>query len=373
MNKDMRIYIAGHGGMVGSAIQRCLQKAGFTRIVTRSHAALDLTDQGAVHAFFKATPVDYVVLAAARVGGIHANNAFPADFIYQNLMIQTNVIHGAYRAGVRQLLFLGSSCIYPQMAAQPMREEALLGGRLEPTNEPYAIAKIAGIKMCESYNRQYGTHYRSVMPTNLYGPNDNYDLETSHAMPALIRKCHLAKLAESRAWETIEQDERRYGKIPDDFREALGMPQPGAPNRGSASKAPKLVLWGTGKPYREFLHVDDLASACLFIMQQPDTALADVGRVASSNATADAPSSLRPETYLLNIGTGEDLTIRELAGLVKDIVGFNGDIFWDTSRPDGTPKKQLDVSRLHRLGWRPALSLRDGIEATYRDYRQASG
>lgn len=373
MNRDTRIYIAGHGGMVGSAMQRCLQKAGFTRIITRSHAALDLTDQPAVHAFFKETPVDHVVLAAARVGGIHANNVFPADFIYQNLMIQTNVIHGAYRAGVRRLLFLGSSCIYPQMAEQPMREEALLGGRLEPTNEPYAIAKIAGIKMCESYNRQYGTHYRSVMPTNLYGPNDNYDLETSHVLPALIRKCHLAKLAERRAWEVIEQDERRFGKIPDDFRDALGMPPAGSVNQGAGPKAPKLVLWGTGQPYREFLHVDDLASACLFIMQQPDAALADVSRAASADPAADAPSSLRPETCLLNIGTGEDLTIRQLADLVKDVVGFKGDIFWDTSRPDGTPKKQLDVSRLNRLGWRPTLSLREGLDATYRDYLQASG
>lgn len=371
MNKDMRIYIAGHGGMVGSAMQRCLQKAGFTRIITRSHAALDLTDQRAVHAFFKETPVDYVVLAAARVGGIHANNAFPADFIYQNLMIQTNVIHGAYLAGVQRLLFLGSSCIYPQMAAQPMREEALLGGRLEPTNEPYAIAKIAGIKMCESYNRQYGTHYRSVMPTNLYGPNDNYDLETSHAMPALIRKCHLAKLAARRAWEAIERDERRYGKIPDDFRDALGMPPAGSVSQGAAPNAPKLVLWGTGQPYREFLHVDDLASACLYIMQQPDTALAEVGRTASSTLNSDTPSSLRPETYLLNVGTGKDLTIRELAGLVKDVVGYHGDIVWDTARPDGTPKKQLDVSRLSRLGWRPALSLRDGIASTYRVYLQS--
>jgi GDP-L-fucose synthase len=372
MNKDMRIYIAGHGGMVGSAIQRCLQKAGFRHIVTRSHAELDLTDQVAVQRFFKETPLDYVVLAAARVGGIHANNAFPADFIYQNLMIQTHVIHGAYMAGVQQLLFLGSSCIYPQMAEQPMREEALLGGRLEPTNEPYAIAKIAGIKMCESYNRQYGTHYRSVMPTNLYGPGDNYDLETSHVLPALIRKCHLAKLAEHRDWDAIERDERRYGKIPDDFRNVLGIPPEGSADPASGANVPKLVLWGTGKPYREFLHVDDMAAACFFIMQQTDTALADVGRALLSTADGDAASSLRPETYLLNVGTGEDLTIRASAELVKAVVGYHGDIVWDTSRPDGTPKKQLDVSRLNRLGWRPAISLRAGIEATYRDYRQAS-
>lgn len=371
MNKDMRIFIAGHGGMVGSAIQRRLQKEGFEHIVTRSHAALDLTDQHAVKQFFNENPVDYVVLAAARVGGIHANNAFPADFIYQNLMIQTNVIHAAYEAGVNHLLFLGSSCIYPKNAPQPMREEALLGGRLEPTNEPYAIAKIAGIKLCESYNRQYATRYRSVMPTNLYGPNDNYDLETSHVLPALIRKCHLAKLAERRAWHAIEQDERRCGKIPDDVREALGIPQAGAAHNVAGTHAPKLVLWGSGKPYREFLHVDDLAAACFFIMGLPDDVLAEVCRASLSITEVDAVPNLRPESYLLNIGTGEDLTIRELAGLVRDIVGYRGDIVWDTSRPDGTSKKQLDVSRLNRLGWRPSLSLRAGIESTYRVYLQS--
>jgi len=371
MNKNMRIFIAGHGGMVGSAMQRCLQKAGFGQIVTRPHAALDLTDQHAVQQFFEETPLDYVVLAAARVGGIHANNVFPADFIYQNLMIQTNVIHAAYQAGVKQLLFLGSSCIYPKNASQPMREEALLGGWLEPTNEPYAIAKIAGIKLCESYNRQYGTHYRSVMPTNLYGPNDNYDLETSHVLPALIRKFHLAKLAEHRAWEAIEQDERRCGKIPDDLREALGIPIAGTANNVAGTPAPKLVLWGSGKPFREFLHVDDMAAACLFIMQQSDEAFAQVCRPALSTKGGVAVSNVRPETYLMNIGTGEDLPIRDLADLVKDIVGYRGDIFWDASRPDGTPKKLLDVSRLNQLGWRPTLSLRAGIESTYRVYLQS--
>jgi len=371
MNENMRIFIAGHGGMVGSAIQRRLLKEGFEHILTRPHAALDLTDQHAVKQFFDETPVDYVVLAAARVGGIHANNAFPADFIYQNLMIQTNVIHGAYAAGVQHLLFLGSSCIYPKNATQPMREEALLGGRLEPTNEPYAIAKIAGIKLCESYNRQYATHYRSVMPTNLYGPNDNYDLETSHVLPALIRKFHLAKLAERRNWHAIEKDEHRCGKIPVYFREALGIPPAGAANNVAGTHAPKLVLWGSGKPYREFLHVDDLAAACLFIMGQPDDVLADVCQASLTTADADDAPNLRPETYLLNIGTGEDLTIRELAGLVGDIVGYDGDIVWDSSRPDGTFKKQLDVSRLKRLGWRPTLSLREGIESTYRVYLQS--
>jgi GDP-L-fucose synthase len=371
MNKNMRIFIAGHGGMVGSAMQRGLQKAGFEHIITRSHAALDLTDQHAVRHFFEETPVDYVVLAAARVGGIHANDAFPADFIYPNLMIQTNVIHAAYEAGIQHLLFLGSSCIYPKNASQPIREEALLGGGLEPTNEPYAIAKIAGIKLCESYNRQYGTHYRSVMPTNLYGPNDNYDLETSHVLPALIRKFHLAKLAERRAWEAIEKDERRYGKIPDDFREALGILPTGAASNVAGTHAPKLVLWGSGKPYREFLHVDDMAAACLFIMQQSDEAFAQVCRPTLTATGSDVVPNLRPETYLLNIGTGEDLQIRELAGLVRDIVGYRGDIVWDASRPDGTPKKLLDVSRLNQLGWRPTLSLRAGIEATYRVYLQS--
>jgi GDP-L-fucose synthase len=371
MNKHMRIFIAGHGGMVGSAIQRCLQKEGFEHIVTRPHAALDLTDQHAVKQFFEETPVDYVVLAAARVGGIHANNVFPADFIYQNLMIQTNVIHAACSAGVKHLLFLGSSCIYPKNASQPMREEALLGGGLEPTNEPYAIAKIAGIKLCESYNRQYATHYRSVMPTNLYGPNDNYDLETSHVLPALIRKFHLAKLAERRAWHAIEKDERRCGKIPVYFREALGIPPAGAASNVAGTHAPKLVLWGTGKPYREFLHVDDMAAACLFIMQQSDEAFAQACRPALATTGGDAVPNVRPETYLLNIGTGEDLPIRELADLVRDIVGYRGDIVWDASRPDGTPKKLLDVSRLNQLGWRPTRSLRAGIESTYRVYLQS--
>jgi len=371
MNKHMRIFIAGHGGMVGSAIQRRLQKEGFDHILTCPHAALDLTDQHAVKRFFNENSVDYVVLAAARVGGIHANNAFPADFIYQNLMIQTNVVHAACEAGINHLLFLGSSCIYPKYAAQPMQEEALLGGPLEPTNEPYAIAKIAGIKLCESYNRQYATHYRSVMPTNLYGPNDNYDLETSHVLPALIRKAHLAKLAERRAWNAIEQDERRCGKIPADVRDALGIPAAGAANHVAGTHAPRLVLWGSGKPYREFMHVDDLAAACLFIMGQPDDVLADVCRASLPPTEGEPAPNLRPETYLLNIGTGEDLPIRELAELVKDIVGYRGEIVWDTSRPDGTLKKQLDVSRLNRLGWRPTLSLRAGIEATYRVYLQS--
>jgi GDP-L-fucose synthase len=373
MDKDTRIFLAGHGGMVGAALQRGLVREGYHNVITRSHADLDLTDQQAVGRFFTETPVDCVLLAAARVGGIHANNAYPAEFIYQNLMIQTNVINAAYRSGVQELLFLGSSCIYPKMAPQPMREEALLGGWLEPTNEPYAIAKIAGIKLCESYNRQYGTHFRAVMPTNLYGPNDNFDLETSHVLPALIRKCHLAKLAAQRDWEAIARDAQCHGPIPEDLQAHLGIP-PGTRGDGAGQDhKPKLVLWGTGSPYREFLHVDDLAAACLFIMEQPYQALAEVCRPWPGNAEEGAVPNLRPETCLLNVGTGEDQTIWELADLVCAVVGFEGEIVWDTSRPDGTPRKLLDVSRLRRLGWRPAISLRDGIEATYRAYIETLG
>ena len=300
MNTDTRIFLAGHGGMVGAALQRGLAREGFHRVITRSHAALDLTDQQAVDRFFAETPVDCVFLAAARVGGIQANNAFPAEFIYQNLMIQTNVIHAAYRSGVRELLFLGSSCIYPKMAPQPMQEEALLGGWLEPTNEPYAIAKIAGIKLCESYNRQYGTQFRAVMPTNLYGPNDNYDLETSHVLPALIRKCHLAKLAVQRDWAAIARDERCYGPIPDDLRAHLGIPAAAADGVTREGRKPQLVLWGTGTPYREFLHVDDLAAACLFIMAQPEQALTQVCAPSSGGSEEEAPSS-RPATSTSSI------------------------------------------------------------------------
>jgi GDP-L-fucose synthase len=374
MNQDTRIFLAGHRGMVGAAIHDRLRQEGFRAILTRTRAELDLTEQQAVQRFFRDNPVDYVILAAARVGGIQANNAFPAEFIHQNLMIQTNVIHAAHAAGVTRLVFLGSSCIYPKLATQPMREEALLGGWLEPTNEPYAVAKIAGIKMCESYNRQYGHHYRSLMPTNLYGPNDNYDLETSHVLPALIRKCHLAKLAQRQDWQGIEKDARRHGPIPEDIRRHLDMPPTGGiAHTSPEASTPRLVLWGSGAPYREFLHVDDLASACLFIMAQPDEALSAVCRPTMAAAPNGGLPNLRPETRLLNVGTGEDHTIRELAELVKAVVGFAGDIVWDTARPDGTPRKRLDVSRLHKLGWRPAIPLREGIEATYRAYLKDSG
>jgi GDP-L-fucose synthase len=366
MKRDANIFVAGHRGMVGSAILRRLQAEGFDRLITRRHDELDLTDQAAVGRFFQEHPIDQVVLAAARVGGIQANNTYPADFIYENLMIQVNVIQAAFQAGVRRLLFLGSSCIYPKHARQPLEEEALLSGWLEPTNEPYAVAKIAGIKLCESYNRQYGTDYRSVMPTNLYGPGDNYNLETSHVLPALIRKFHLGKLAQNNDWDAIAADEACFGPIPADIREALGR---------SGPSPEKVVLWGSGRPYREFLHVDDLADACLFVMQLSAEALAEAFMPATPLAgDADASArahNLRRETCLLNIGTGRDLTIRELAETVAAVVGYTGDIVWDADKPDGTPRKRLDVRRSSRLGWHPQIGLDDGILRTYQDYLQA--
>jgi GDP-L-fucose synthase len=312
MNKESRIFIAGHKGLVGSAIVRCLEKDGYSGILARTRSQLDLADQAATRAFFERERPEYVFLAAARVGGILANSTYPAEFIFENLMVQCNVIHSAYLAGVKRLLFLGSSCIYPKLAPQPMKEEHLLSGKLEPTNEPYAVAKIAGIKMCEAYNRQYGTRFISVMPTNLYGPNDNFDLENSHVLPALIRKFHEAK------------------------------------ERG----AKEVVIWGTGNPKREFLHVDDMAEACAFLM----------------GLSEDEYRSLvtRHPSLLFNVGTGKDVTIRELAETVRDVVGFDGDLRFDTDKPDGTPRKLLDVSRLGEFGWRAKIGLRDGIESTYR-------
>jgi len=301
MKLDARIYVSGHRGMVGSAIVRRLQSAGYTNVVTRSRAELDLLDQRAVHEFCRTERLDYIFIAAAKVGGIQANNIYRADFLYQNLMIEANLIHGAHLAGVQRLMFLGSSCIYPKLAPQPLSEDALLTGPLEPTNEPYAIAKIAGIKLCEAYNAQYGRQYISAMPTNLYGPNDNYDLANSHVLPALIRKCHEAKL------------------------------------RGD----PELVVWGTGTPLREFLYVDDLADACVHLMEQG----------------YDGP--------LVNIGCGSDVTIRELAETVMDVVGFKGRIVFDTSKPDGTPRKLMNVERIAALGWRAQTPLKDGIRAAY--------
>jgi len=309
-----KIFVAGHRGMVGSAIVRQLKSAGCKQLVLRSRDEVDLTNQQSVDEFMQSEPPDYVFLAAAKVGGIHANNTFPADFITNNLLIFLNIIHASWRSNVKRLLFLGSSCIYPRLAPQPMPEDCLLTGPLESTNEPYSIAKIAGIKLCESFNRQYGTDYRSIMPTNLYGQNDNFDLKTSHVLPALIRKFHEAK------------------------------------KTGSAT----VKVWGTGTVRREFLHVDDLAAACLFVMCLPAERYRSV---------------TEPMRSHLNAGTGTDLTIRELAELIKDVVGFNGDITFDIDQPDGTPQKLLDVSRLCALGWKADISLRDGIEMTHRWYR----
>ena len=367
--------------MVGSAILRKLQASGYTNIITRTHKELDLTNQQAVRDFFSQEKIDYVVLAAAKVGGIHANNTYPAEFIATNLMIQTNVIHEAYKAGIDKLLFLGSSCIYPKLAPQPMKEEYLLTGPLEPTNEPYAIAKIAGIKMCESYNRQYGTSYRSVMPTNLYGPGDNYHLENSHVIPAMIRKFHLAKLAMQGDLKGIQQDEAKYGPIPQDIKQAICLkpdssnfvdgynpnsdqsstPSPNSslltPNSKKDSSLltphsrPKVILWGTGKARREFLHVDDMAAACLFVMNLDQSVF--------------SPHS---SLSFLNIGTNQDQTIAETAELIRKIVGFKGEVIYDAGKPDGTPQKLLDTSRINGLGWQPGYSLRAGLQDAYSDY-----
>ncbi len=304
LEKQAKIYVAGHRGMVGSAIVRKLQKEGYTNLVLKTSAELDLRDQVKVAAFFAAEEPEYVFLAAAKVGGIVANNTYRADFLYENLAIQNNIIHSSFVNKVKKLQFLGSSCIYPKLAPQPLKESYLLSGYLEETNEPYAIAKIAGIKMCEAYRAQYGCDFISVMPTNLYGPNDNYDLENSHVLPAMIRK----------------------------FQEAK--------ERGDAS----MTLWGTGSPMREFLHADDLAEACVYLMETYS------------------------DSELVNIGTGIDVTIKELAETVKEIVGFTGSIQWDTSRPDGTPRKLMDVSKLHSLGWKHKIELKEGIALAYQDF-----
>jgi GDP-L-fucose synthase len=346
INPQSSIFVAGHRGMVGSAIIRRLQRHGYEKIITRTHAELDLTDQSSVRIFFQSRKIDYVVLAAAKVGGIHANNTYPAEFIYQNLLIETHVIREAFRSGIRHLLFLGSSCIYPKFASQPMKEEDLLTGILEPTNEPYAIAKIAGIKMCEAYNRQYGTCYYSVMPTNLYGPGDTYDLRNSHVIPAMIRKYHLAKLAAQGDIDGIRREEAAFGPIPSDIGEAIGRTQSSV-----ASHPPRVLLWGTGTARREFLHVDDMAAACVFLME----------------TDALTQSSMRPCSFL-NIGTGRDITIREVAEMICEIVGFTGETVYDPDKPDGTPRKLLDTRRINSLGWSPEYNLRDGLIHAYQWY-----
>lgn len=308
MEKESKIYVAGHRGLVGSALKRKLESKGYTNLVFRTHKELDLTNQQAVNEFFEHEKPEYMFLAAAKVGGILANSTYAAEFIYENLMIESNIIHASYKYGVKKLLFLGSSCIYPKFAPQPLKEKYLLTGPLEETNEAYAIAKIAGIRLCKHYNQQYGTNFISVMPTNLYGPHDNFDLETSHVMPALIRKFHEAKV----------------------------------------NNDPEVVVWGTGKPHREFMHVDDMADACVYLMENYD--YFEIGE-------------------FVNIGTGEDISIKGLVGLIKEIVGFEGKIRYDTTKPDGTPRKLMDVSRLSGLGWEAKISLKDGIRGTYEWYK----
>lgn len=305
MNKEAKIYIAGHRGMVGSAIHRRLLSLGYSNIVTKTSAQLDLRIQERVNEFFEAERPEYVFLAAAKVGGILANNTYRADFIYENIMIQSNIIHSSYATGVKKLMFLGSSCIYPKMAPQPLKEEYLLTGLLEPTNEPYAIAKIAGIKMCDAYRSQYGCDFISVMPTNLYGPNDNYDLQNAHVLPSLVRKFHEAKI----------------------------------------NNTPEVTIWGTGSPKREFLHADDLADACVYLM------------------------NTYSEEGLVNIGTGEDIAISDLALMIKEVVGYEGNVVYDRSKPDGTPRKLMDVSKLTALGWKYTIPLRQGLEMVYQEYQ----
>jgi GDP-L-fucose synthase len=346
MNREEKIFVAGHRGLAGSAILRRLQSAGYKNLITRPHGELDLADPRAVADFFAATRPAWVFLAAARVGGIHANRSFPAEFIQQNLAIQTNVLHQSYLNGIRRLLFLGSSCIYPQLAPQPMQEQHLLTGPLEPTNQAYAVAKIAGIQMCWAYNQQYQTQYIPVMPTNLYGPGDNFDLLTSHVLPAMLRKFHLARLAADKNQAAIAADERVFGPLDQGFRNALGI---------DADAVPQVTLWGSGSPRREFLHADDLADACLFLMQAPWERLV--------SACGD------PSALLFNVGAGLDQTIRELAAIASAVVGYTGATTWDTTMPDGTPRKLLDISRLRQLGWRPSISLEEGLGRTYAWYR----
>ncbi len=363
MNKEDKIYVAGHRGLVGSAIVKNLNSKGFNNIVTRTHSELDLTNSDAVKAFFKETSPDYVILAAAKVGGIVANNTYRGEFIYENLMIQNNVIHNAYLSGVKKLLFLGSTCIYPKECPQPMKEEYLLSNVLEYTNEPYAIAKIAGIKLCESYNLQYGTNFISVMPTNLYGPNDNFDLEKSHVLPALIRKIHLGKALEQENWETIRKDLNRLpiesinGKKSDDeilnILEKYGITK--------SNRTVSVEIWGSGKPMREFLWSEDMADACVYIMQKKDF----------SDVIKNLDKEIR-NTHI-NIGTGFDISISKLAELIKTEIGFNGQFIFNSDKPDGTMKKLTDVSKLNSLGWKHEINLQEGIQKQYSWYLNTKG
>lgn len=379
MERTSRIYIAGHRGLVGSAILRRLQSDNYTNLITRTHKELDLVRQADVEDFFAKEQQEYVFLAAAKVGGIWANKTYPAEFIYNNLTIQTNVIHAAWKAGVKGLLFLGSSCIYPKLAPQPIKEEYFLSGPLEPTNEPYAIAKIAGIELCDSYNRLFGTHFLSVMPNNLYGPNDNYDLQDSHVLPALIRKFYLAKLATKGDWEGINKDESIYGPIPQDIMTSLlyiarhlGNPIPDSLKHclPSSMHFAGVTLWGSGNPRRELLHVDDLADACVFLMNLPRERF-DALHLPHPDVQQQKSTDKHSTQYvlpLINIGCGKDMTIRQLADLVAKLVGFDGQVKWDLSKPDGTPQKLLDITRLTSLGWKTKIPLEEGIKHAYEDY-----
>ena len=366
MNKDSRIYIAGHRGLVGSAIMNILQRKGFDNLITRTYEELDLTDQSEVAAFFKLEKPEFVFLAAAKVGGIMANNKYRAQFIYENLQIQNNIIHQSYQNGVKKLLFLGSSCVYPRNAPQPMTEDCLLTGELEYTNEPYAIAKIAGMKMCESYNLQYGTDFISVMPTNLYGYNDNFNLETSHVLPALLRKIHLGKCLEKGDLREIRNDLIRNQAegitIDTEDHELLnylgrfGIAEIIKDN----DRHVRLSLWGTGQPLREFLWVEDMADACVFVME--NHSFSDLRNSSGGNDKTEIRNTH------INIGSGKEISIKDLAFLIKEVVGFKGEIVFDTSKPDGTPRKLLDVSKLSTLGWQARTSLKEGIAAVYRHY-----
>lgn len=350
MDINSKIYIAGHNGMVGSAIKRNLEKRGYRNIVCRTSKELNLIDSQAVANFFDSVKPDYVILAAAKVGGIVANNTYKAQFIYENLMIQNNVIHQSYVHGVKKLLFLGSSCIYPRLATQPMAEDALLTGTLEPTNEPYAIAKIAGIKMCEAYQAQYGCNFISIMPTNLYGQNDNYDLEKSHVLPALMRKMLLGKYLMNNNWDLLRNDLNHLPieKIDGSASETQILTILKKYGISSVDGKTTITLWGTGSPMREFLHVDDMADASVYLL-----------------LNYDAPNTTPSH---VNAGCGEDVSIKELSEIVRRTVKYEGEIVWDTSKPDGTPRKLLDVSKLNNLGWKPSISLEEGIEQVKENY-----
>jgi len=363
MEKSAKIYVAGHNGLVGSAIWRNLESKGYKNLIGKDFSELDLRNQAAVEAFFAAEKPEYVILAAAKVGGIMANNTYRGEFIYENLMVQNNVIHQAYIHRVKKLLFLGSTCIYPKECPQPMKEEYLLTGPLEPTNEPYAIAKIAGIKLCENYNLQYGTHFVSVMPTNLYGPNDNFDLEKSHVLPAVLRKIHLGKLLEEGDWEGMERDfETKRPETRDQRSERRGNPDLSRPRDqdrvdevlakyGITHHASRVTveLWGTGTPLREFMWSEDMADACVFLIEKDEgRQISDIGYV--------------------NIGTGKEISIRDLAYLIKTIVGFKGEIVFNPSKPDGTMRKTTDVSKLHSLGWQHKIDIEEGVAKLYQWY-----